>query len=129
MPKPKIKDPTNMSDEYTNRTLGEAHAHTQEIENAPLRDRQDACKEFAEALKDPALVGERIGWLIDGNYGHGEMLKAKQIIANPRMNRRAALTHLIGVYEWMCPGEMGVRDLKIMTAIYEAAKTGQVVKV
>ena len=27
------------------------------------------------------------------------------------------------------PGEMGVRDLKIMTAIYEAAKTGQVVKV
>jgi len=116
MAKPKIKDPTNLSDEYHRRTLGEALAHTRQIENAPLRDRQDACKDFAEALKDPALIGERIGWLIDGNYGHGEMLKAKQIIASPRMNRRAALTHLIGVYEWQCPGEMGVRAWKKLTS-------------
>ena len=115
MAKPKIKDPTNMSDAYHRQSLGEALAHTREVEGASLSDRKEACAEFAEALKDPALIGERIGWLIDGNYGHGEMLKAKQIIASPRMNRRAALTHLIGIYEWQCPGDMGVRAWKKLT--------------
>lgn len=116
MPKPKIKNPINHSSEYDYRSLNEEFSHRQKIEKAPLSDRKEACSEFAEALKDPALIGERIGWLIDGNYGRGEMLKAKQIIASPRMNRRAALTLLIGVYEWQCPGDMGVRAWKKLTA-------------
>jgi hypothetical protein len=44
------------------------------------------------------------------------MLKAKQVIASPRMNRRAALTQLIGIYEWQCPGDLCVRAWKKLTA-------------
>lgn len=114
--KPKLKNPYNPSDEYHRQTIDEAYRHGQKIEGAPLSERKEACAEFAEALKDPLLIAERIGWLIDGNYGHGEMLKAKQVVANPRMNRRASLTHLIGMYEWMCPADMGVNAWKKLSA-------------
>lgn len=112
----KIKDPVRYGDEYDRRSLGEALAHQRDVEGAPLADRKEACAEFAEALRDPLLVAERLGWLIDGNYGRGEMLKAKQIVASPRMNRRAALTHLIGMYEWRCPSDMGVAAWKKLSA-------------
>jgi hypothetical protein len=114
--KAKIKDPIRYNDEYDTRSLSEALAHQHEVNGAPLSDRKEACSEFAEALRDPALVAERVGWMIDGNYGRGEMLKAKQIVASPRMNRRAALTHLIGMYEWQCPAEMGVAAWKKLSA-------------
>jgi len=107
--KVKLKDPTMRLDEYGRRSLMEAYHHQQEVEKAPLSERQEARAAFQEAMAtDPALVAERIGWMIDGNYGQGEMLKAKQIVASPRMNRRAALTHLVGVYEWKCPGNFAV---------------------
>ena len=101
--------------EYENRSLREAAAHEQEVEKAPLSDRKEAQKEFGEALKDPALIAERIGWLIDGNYGYGEMLNAKRIIASPRMNREAALVHLVAVFEWRCPGRMSIEAWKRLT--------------
>jgi hypothetical protein len=103
--------------QYENRSLSEAVRHMQEIEASPLSDRKEAAREFFEAMRDsPDLVAERLGWLFDGNYGYGEMLKARQIINAPRMNRRAALTHLIGIFEWMCPGKMGVEGWKKLTA-------------
>lgn len=99
--------------EYENRSLMEAHRHMQEIEKAPLADRKEAAQDFFEAMRDdPALVAERLGWLIDGNYGYGEMLKAKQVVASPRMNRVAALTHMIGAYEWQCPTAMSSASWK-----------------
>lgn len=105
----KLKDPTMGLDDYGRRSLMEAYRNQQEVEKAPLSERAEARLAFGEAMRDdPALVAERIGWMIDGNYGHGESLKAKQIVASPRMNRRAALTHLVGVYEWKCPGNFAV---------------------
>ena len=101
--------------EYENRSLQEAYRSEQEVEKAPLSDRKEAQKEFGEALKDPALIGERIGWLIEGNYGYGEMLNAKRIIASPRMNREAALVHLVAVFEWRCPGRMSIEAWKRLT--------------
>jgi hypothetical protein len=102
--------------EYEQNELRAARRHEQQIDAAPLSDRKDAQREFLEAMRDnPAVVGERIGWLIDGNYGYGAMLKAKQIVASPRMNRRAALVQSIAVFEWMCPRRMAVDARKKLT--------------
>ncbi len=103
------------SAEYENRMLQEAYRAEQEVEKAPLSDRKEAQAEFLEALKDPALIAERIGWIIDGSYGYGQMVKAKRVVASPRMNREAALVHLVAVYEWRCPARMSVDAWKKLT--------------
>lgn len=126
MKKTKLKDPVSESSqtnrEYTTRVLGEAYAHARQVEKAPLGERKEARENFQEAMaSDPALVAERIGWLIDGNYGYGEMLKAKQVIASPHMNRRAALTHMVGLYEWQCPGAFSVDAWKKLTGSQKQA--------
>lgn len=103
--------------EYENRSLHEANRHLTQIESAPLSERKEAQAEFLEVIKnDPALLAERLSWLIDGNYGYGEMMKAKQIIASPRVNREAALTQLVAAYEWQCPPAMAVAAWKKLDA-------------
>ncbi len=103
--------------EYERRSLDEAHRHMQEIEKAPLTDRKEAQAEFLEAMKDPALIAERIGWLFDGNYGYGERMKARQILGMAKnANKTAALNQLIGAYEWQCPPAMAVAAWKKLSA-------------
>lgn len=103
--------------QYEDRAQVEAQRHLQEIERAPLSDRKEACADFLRAMaSDPALVGERIGWLFDGNYGYGEMLLARRIVmASSRTNKRAQLTHLIGALEWQCPVAMAAASWKKLT--------------
>jgi hypothetical protein len=103
--------------DYELRSLNEASRHMQEVENAPLRDRKEAQAKFQEAMKErPELVAERLGWLFDGNYGYGEMLKARQVInLSKRTNKKAQLTHLIGVFEWQCPVTMSSSTWKKLT--------------
>ena len=94
----------------------------QRIERAPLRDRREAQAAFLEAMaSDPAVVAERIAWLIDGNYGYGQMQMARQVVASPRMNREAALTQLVAVYEWQCPRRMAVDAWKKLTSAQKKA--------
>ncbi len=86
------------------------------IEKAPLADRKEAQAAFYEAMAtDPAIVAERISWLIDGNYGYGQMQMAKQVVGSPRMNREAALTQLVAVFEWQCPRRMAIDAWKKLT--------------
>jgi len=93
--------------EYELRELASAHKHMTRIETAPIDDRKEAAASFFEAMqKLPELIAERIGWLIDGNYGYGEMLMAKRVLGSPRMNRSAVLVQLIGAFEWQSPGAM-----------------------
>ena len=104
------------NEQYEMRSLREAQAHEAEINRAPLSDRKEAQESFAEALRDPALVAERIGWLIDGNYGYGEMLMAKRVVRNKRTNREAALTQMVAIFEWQCPARMAVDAWKKLSA-------------
>lgn len=124
MKKKKLRDPMMeaLRDQHLRRSISEAYQNQQEVEKAPLSERQEARQAFYEVMaNDPALVAERVGWIIDGNYGEGEMLKAKQVIASPRMNRRAALTHLVGVYEWKCPGNFAIDAWKKLTGAQKQA--------
>ena len=93
--------------EYERRELSAAHRKLDELRRAPLSDRKEAQAEFLKVMRDdPNLVAERIGWLLGGSYGYGSMLLAKRVLAAPRMNRSAALTQMIGAFEWMAPEEM-----------------------
>lgn len=109
--------------QYERREADEAHRRLLEIERAPLSDRKEAQAAFLEAMaEDPALVGERIGWLLEGNYGYGQMQMAKQVLAGGgRTNKRARLTHLIGAFEWQCPQVMAISAWKKMTKGQQAA--------
>lgn len=90
--------------EYEHRELQGAHKRLEEIQRAPLAERKEAQASFLEALRDsPELVAERIGWLLDGNYGYGAMQLAKRVLSSPRMNRSAALTQMVGAFEWQSP--------------------------
>jgi hypothetical protein len=75
------------------------------VESAPLVDRRAGRDSLAEALTVPGLIEERLRWLLEGCYGYGAMMKAKEIAAS-KMNRPAALMQLLGAVEWQCPGSM-----------------------
>ena len=102
--------------EYERREITEAQQKLREVQRAPLADRKEAQEEFLGAMRDPELVAERVGWLIAGNYGYGPMLLAKRTVASPRMNRVAALTQMIGAYEWQCPEDMARAAWKKLSA-------------
>ena len=69
---------------YEQNELASASRRMAEIESSPLPERKEGCANFLEAMRDdPALIAERIGWLFDGNYGYGEMLKAVQSSEEP----------------------------------------------
>jgi len=114
---PRASSATPSQVEYERRERSEAQQRLTEIRRQPLSDRKEAAAAFLTAMRgNPALVAERIGWLIDGSYGYGAMLLAKQVIGSPRMNRSAALTQMIGAFEWMAPEEMVRAAWKKLTA-------------
>ena len=93
--------------EYERRELVDAQRKLDSLRRAPLADRKAAQVSFFEAMRDdPELVAERLGWLLDGNYGYGPMLLAKRVLASPRVNHSAALTQLIAAFEWQSPDDM-----------------------
>jgi hypothetical protein len=93
--------------EYERNERSRAYADEQRINKASLGDRKAARDAFHEAMaEDPATVAERISWLLDGNYGFGQMMVAKEAVTAKRMNREALLTQSVGVFEWQCPRDM-----------------------
>lgn len=119
-PKPRSGTPSQA--DYERRERSEAQQKLREVEKAPLAERKEAAAEFLVAMRDhPGLVAERIGWLLDGNYGYGSMLMAKQVLGSPRMNRSAALTHMIAAFEWSTPGAMAIAGWKKLTKSQQAA--------
>jgi hypothetical protein len=108
--------------EYENRELSQANQQLREVEKAPLADRKEAAANFLAAMRDhPQLVADRIGWLLDGNYGYGAMQMAKRVLGSPRMNRSAALTHMVGAFEWSTPSAMARAGWNKLTKGQQAA--------
>ena len=85
---------------YDDRELALVRADIARVEAAPLRERQDNAAEMLEHMRhSPALVAERVGWLLGGNYGWGAMLLARRALAS-RGNTQAQLCNLIAPLEW-----------------------------
>jgi hypothetical protein len=105
--------------EYEMRELQEARRAEQEVDRAPLSERKENMQTFYEYMRnEPSLVADRIDWVLNGSYGYGPMLVARQ--TTKRMNRPALFTQLVGVYEWRCPRRMAVDAWKKLTKIEQA---------
>lgn len=92
---------------YEGREIDSFLADLARVEKAPLADRKEGARHFAQAMgHDPELVAERVGWLLDGNYGQGSYIKAREVARSPRMNRVAWLTQTVGALEWQSPWAM-----------------------
>ena len=98
--------------EYERRERQMFHAQLREVETAPLADRREARKEFADALETPDLVAERVAWLLDGNYGKGSYDAAREVLRRSRMNQVAWFTTTIAALEWRCPAKFAAEAWK-----------------
>jgi hypothetical protein len=103
--------------EYEARELEIATRRATEIERAPLADRKEAKAAFFQAMKNPTLIAERIGWMFDGNYGKGVQMQAQRILAGgKRSNKAAWVTQLVAVHEWQCPARMAADAWHVLSA-------------
>lgn len=92
-----------MFDNYETRELIAFTTQLAFVERAPLSERRENAKEFANTLRDaPELVAERVGWLLNGTYGFGSYTRALEVAKNKRMNRAAWLVQTIAALEWGC---------------------------
>jgi hypothetical protein len=99
------------------------------VEAAPLQDRIDARNDYMKDMRDnPEIVGERIGWLLDGNYGKEEMERGIKIVDSPRMNRIAALSSMIAVLEWSCTPVGAIAAWKKLTPEEQSKVDGEIAK-
>ena len=104
---------------YEQREIQSALAHEREVDRAPLAERKEAQNDFLEAIqKYPEVVAERVGWLLDGQYGMGAMLLAHNVTA--RMNRPAAYSQMIAVLDHNCPKRMAAEAWKKLTKPQQA---------
>lgn len=116
--------------EYDAREKSLAVRSLDKIRFAPIDERREAKAAFFEAMRDqPSLVAERVSWLLDGNYGYGQMLLAKQILRTPRMNRAAGLTQMIGAFEWQCPENEARLAWKALSKAQQAKLDAEVSRV
>ena len=72
-----------------------------EITKLPVADRTASKAEYLNTLQnDTNLLTQRVGWLLNGNYGYGGYLVANEIALNHRCNRPANLAILTAQLEW-----------------------------
>ena len=87
------------SKEYTEREMKMMAKDAAEIEALPMVERRENYKEFAADMEAmPRLIAERIGWLLTGSYGFGQMILAQRALET--RNPKAHLFRLIAIFEW-----------------------------
>ena len=70
-----------------------------EIEALPMVERRENYQEFtADMATMPQVIAERIGWLLNGSYGFGQMILAQRAL--DARNPKAHLFQLIAIFEW-----------------------------
>ena len=90
------------------------NAKCREWAQAPLAERREARANYTSLLCDPPLLIERVGWMLDGNYGEIEMILAKEVLTNKRCNRAARLSVLIAGLECFCPDREALAAYKAL---------------
>ena len=118
--------------QYDMRSRKEAYAHETEINSASLAERKEAQANWLDAMQNrPEVIADRLEWLLHGNYGRGEMMQARDIVMSPRMNRVAALSQRVALWEWLTPGQMAIAAWKKLTPAQQeslALKITRVIK-
>ena len=92
-----------MHNTYEQREIEKINNQMNNLSHEPLHIRKQSRADYAEIMRDnPDLVVEGIGDMLRGDYDEGAYIICKNIIANPRMNRIAALSAMIGSLKWQC---------------------------
>jgi hypothetical protein len=97
------------------------HKQLTRNESAPLAERKEAFADFASLLRDPSALAVRVGFLLDGNYGYGSYVIAKEVVANKRLNRAAILSQMVAALECFCPGNYARKAYLALNADEKAA--------
>lgn len=116
---------------YVSRMVAEALERGRALDRAPLAERKEACAELTDAMANrPAIVAERLDWLLAGHYGRGEYERAWMALgAGGRSNREANLMQLVAMYEWSCPSAMTRKAWKDLTTAQKGALSSALVEV
>jgi hypothetical protein len=102
-----------MSYEASMYELQQFRKKMEEVEKLPLAERKENAKEWFKDLSDNyMMIAERVGWLLQGNYGGGSFGSACRVLASPRMNQVAWCAITIANLEWRCPAKMAIESWK-----------------
>lgn len=107
--------------EYEEREAREFQRQMKAADKGSLAERREAAASFAEALRDPPLIAERVRWLVEGCFGYGAMQAARRIVEAKRMNRTAALTQIVCALDFMCPVQAGIGEWKKLAPAEKSA--------
>ena len=103
--------------DYERREVESFQRQLREVEKLPLSERKENAQRFAEDLhRDPELIAERVGWLLNGSYGRGAYTKAMQMARSPRMNQGAWLVQTTAALEWRVPPRMTAQAWHTLSA-------------
>jgi len=96
-----------------------------EIERTSGAERKAAYQDMQQALTDcPSIIQDRLSWLLDGTYGHGEMLRALEVIdLSGRANKPAQLMTLFCAFEFGVKGADVRKFFKSLTPDVQTALT------
>jgi hypothetical protein len=107
--------------EYEARERAQFRQQLADVDRQSLSNRQAARDEWSAAMiTTPALVAERISWLLSGSYGRGSYTAALDVMAAPRMNHAAWLGQTIAALEWNCPPAFARQAYVKLTAAQRA---------
>ena len=112
--------------EYEEREAREHRAAIFDVDHLPSHERRENAADWSRALRDPALIGERAGWLLAGNYGYGAMSAAQSIAAQRRGNRAAGIGILIAALEWRTSARMAREAYRALGRAERAAITAAI---
>lgn len=106
---------------YHDNEMKRFYTQVKEIDTLPRADKAENKARLLECWTTyPEIFAERIGWLLNGTYGYGAMIKALQIADNHRMNRTAGLSHLAACLEWSTNQAAAVAAWKTLTTTQQA---------
>lgn len=109
--------------EYSHTEYMAAMGRLAQATKQSLADRKEAQSTWLEALiRYPEQIANKIDWLIEGHYGYGEMLVARNVLSNPRnrSGKVAQLAQLIACYEWGCDDRSARAAFKKLTPEQQA---------
>ena len=96
-----------MTDDYERREVDSFLSEVRAKDRLPLSERKEnAARLFHDMKSDPAVVAERVGWLLNGSYGYGGMIKGKKAASSKRGNREVQLVMMTAAIEWGVPARM-----------------------
>jgi hypothetical protein len=92
---------------YEQREFDEAWKKWREIERGPLQDRQEGRAKWKKSMiEHPEIVAERVGWMLNGHWGHGVMLLMRRAVTNAKsdMAKVSRAAQIAAAFEWTTSG-------------------------